>query len=212
MLTTNDRRIRKRMATRQAISDAATQLFNERGFDQVTVDDIAAAADVGRKTVFNHFARKEDMFFDLDDQARDELCAALRGRDADTSPLEALRLFAHASVAQRKPYLRFFAGSVQFMNTIEASDALRARARAIRDELVTVVKVALADAAGEDHGDPDADLAATLLVAGWALAFIRAQQTVRHNADEGEAQKVFLALVDRTAVGLEAALAATPYA
>lgn len=212
MSTTNDRRERKRMATRQAISDAATRLFNERGFDHVTVDEIAAAADVGRKTVFNHFARKEDMFFDLDDLARNDLCAALRSRNAATSPLEALRLFAHGTVAERKPYIRFFAGSVQFMNTVEASDALKARARAIRDELAEVVKVALADAASRDRDDPAAALAATLLVAGWALAFIRAQQAFRHNADESEAQTVFLALVDRTAVGLKAAFAATPYA
>jgi AcrR family transcriptional regulator len=62
-----DRRTRKRLATRQAISDTATRLFFERGFDTVTIDDIAEAADVGRKTVFNHFARKEDMFFDRDE-------------------------------------------------------------------------------------------------------------------------------------------------
>ena len=212
MSTTNDRRNRKRMATRQLISDAATQLFNEHGFDHVTVDQIAAAADVGRKTVFNHFARKEDMFFDLDDIGRDELCEALRGRDPATSPLEALRLFAHDIVAKHRPYIRFFAGSVQFMNTVEASEALRARARAIRDELAAVVKVALADATGRDHGDPDADLAAALLVAGWALAFIRAQQAFRRHADEADAQKVFLGMVDRTAAGLKAALAGTPYA
>ena len=48
----SDRRSRKRLATRQGISDAATLLFMERGFDHVTVDEIAEAADVGRMTVF----------------------------------------------------------------------------------------------------------------------------------------------------------------
>ena len=61
MSTPSDLRSRKRLATRQAISNAATLLFFERGFDNVTVDEIAAAADVGRMTVFNHFPRKEDM-------------------------------------------------------------------------------------------------------------------------------------------------------
>src|ERR1700761_7408270 len=90
-----DRRSRKRLATRQRISDCATRLFIENGFDKVTVDEIAEAADVSRMTVFNHFARKEDMFFDLNDEAREELIAALQKRRKDVSPIEALRLFAH---------------------------------------------------------------------------------------------------------------------
>ena len=67
----SDRRSRKRLATRDDISEAATRLFYERGFDHVTVDEIAEAADVGRMTVFNHFPRKEDMFFDRDEEARE---------------------------------------------------------------------------------------------------------------------------------------------
>ncbi len=77
-----DRRTRKRLATRQRISDTASRLFVERGFDQVTVDQIAEAADVARMTVFNHFSRKEDMFFDLDEEGREDLLAALEKRDA----------------------------------------------------------------------------------------------------------------------------------
>ena len=69
--TPPDRRTRKRLATRQRISDVATRLFIERGFDGVTVDEIAEAADVARMTVFNHFSRKEDMFFDLDEEGRE---------------------------------------------------------------------------------------------------------------------------------------------
>jgi AcrR family transcriptional regulator len=212
MPLSNDRRSRKRLATRQSISNAATRLFNERGFDQVTVDDIAEAADVGRKTVFNHFARKEDMFFDLDDAAREDLCAALLSRVSDVTPLEALRLFAHCIVVERRPYIRFFDGSVKFIDTITASDALKARARAIRDEVTAAVGAALAGAVGREPDDPDAELAATLLVASWALAFVRAHQAYRGHRDEGAAQKTFLDLVDRGAIGLRAALANTPYA
>jgi AcrR family transcriptional regulator len=206
-----DRRTRKRLATRQSISDVATRLFNERGFDKVTVDDIAEAADVGRKTVFNHFARKEDMFFDLDEAAREDFCAALRQR-GDVGPLEALRLFAHRIIAQQRPYIRFFDGSVTFMETIETSETLKARARAIRDELTVVVRTALADAVGRAQDDTDADFAATLLVAGWALAFVRAHQAFRQQGNEAAAQKLFLGLVDRSAIALDAAMADTPYA
>src|SRR6201992_3730984 len=90
-----DRRSRKRLATRQGISDAATLLFMERGFDHVTVDEIAEAADVGRMTVFNHFPRKEDMFFDRDEEGREILREALRQREPHVAPIEALRLLAH---------------------------------------------------------------------------------------------------------------------
>src|ERR1700744_2595404 len=114
-----DRRSRKRLAMRQNISNAATRLFMERGFDNVTVDEIAEAADVGRMTVFNHFPRKEDMFFDLDEEGREDMLAALEKRDAETSPLEALRLFAHWAVAEERPYIRFFEeGSERFMKAI----------------------------------------------------------------------------------------------
>ena len=89
--TPSDRRSRKRLATRQGISNAATRLFFERGFEQVTVDEIAAAADVGRMTVFNHFPRKEDMFFDRDEEGREILREALRQRDRRVAPLETLR-------------------------------------------------------------------------------------------------------------------------
>ena len=76
----DDRRTRKRLATRQSISDTATRLFLERGFDAVTIDDIAAAADVGRMTVFNHFPRKEDMFFDREEEIQTMAFEGIRKR------------------------------------------------------------------------------------------------------------------------------------
>ena len=129
----------QRLATRQSISDAATRLFIERGFDQVTVDEIAAAADVGRMTVFNHFPRKEDMFFDRGEEGREMLRAALRQRDPGVAPIEAYRLLAHRLVAERSPAVEFSARSEGFVATVEGSEPLKARARAIRDELAHVV-------------------------------------------------------------------------
>ena len=139
----SDRRSRKRLATRQGISNAATRLFIERGFDHVTVDEIAAAADVGRMTVFNHFPRKEDMFFDRDEEGREILREALRQRDPRVAPIETLRLLAHRLVAEQSPFVEFSAESQGFIETIEGSETLKARARAIRDELAQVVTVAL---------------------------------------------------------------------
>lgn len=208
----SDRRTRKRLATRQNISNIATRLFFERGFDQVTVDEIAAAADVGRMTVFNHFPRKEDMLFDRDEEAREMLRDALRQRDAGVAPIEAYRLLCHRLVAERSPAVDFSARSEGFIKTIEGSETLKARVRAIRDEIAQLVAVALSECVGREPTDPDAQLAAGLLLAIWSVAFIQAHRTFRQTRDTEEARAVFLALIDKGSIGLRAALAGTPYA
>jgi AcrR family transcriptional regulator len=208
----SDRRSRKRHAMRQGISDAATRLFIERGFDHVTVDEIAAAADVGRMTVFNHFPRKEDMFFDRDEEGREMLREALRQRDLGVAPIEAYRLLAHRLVAERSPYLSFSAAGQSYIETIEASEILKARARAIRDELAQVVAVALSECVRREPTDPDARLAAALLLATWTVAFIEAHRTFRQSRNAQKARAAFLAIVDQGTVGLKAAMAGTPYA
>lgn len=212
MSTPSDLRARKRLATRQAISDAATLLFFERGFDDVTVDEIAAAADVGRMTVFNHFPRKEDMLFDRDEEGREMLREALRQRDPGIAPIEALRLFAHRLVAERSPVVEFSARSQGLIRAVEGSETLKARARAIRDELADVLTVALTEGAGRDAADPDARLGAALLLTTWSVAFIQAHRTFRETRDSGQASAAFLALVDKGSIGLKAAMAGTPYA
>ena len=212
MSTPPDRRSRKRLTTRQGISNIATRLFFERGFDNVTVDEIAAAADVGRMTVFNHFPRKEDMFFDLDEEGRELLRDALRQRDPRVAPVEALRLLAHRLIAEQRPYVRFSADSRRFVETIEASETLKARARAIRDEIAQVVRLALTECTGRNPTDPAAHLAADLLLATWTVAFIQAHRTFRQKQDIEQAQAAFLAIVDSGTVGLKAAMAGTPYA
>ena len=212
MPTPSDRRSRKRLATRQGISNAATHLFFERGFDQVTVDEIAAAADVGRMTVFNHFPRKEDMFFDRDEEAREMLREALRLRDPRISAIETLRLLAHRLVAEQAPYVRFSAGSRSFVETIEASETLKARARAIRDEIAQVLAAALSECAGRKPTDPAAQLAVSLLLATWTVALIEAHKIFRQKRVAKKAKAVFLAIVDKGTIGIKAAMAGTPYA
>ncbi|MBB6488773.1 TetR/AcrR family transcriptional regulator [Rhizobium lusitanum] len=212
MTTTTDRRTRKRLATRQNISNVATRLFLERGFDHVTVDEIATAADVGRMTVFNHFPRKEDMFFDRDEEAREMLRDVLQQRDESIAPIEAYRLLAHRLVAEQHPAVNFSARSQGFIETIEGSETLKARVRAIRDEIAHVVMTALAESAGQQPDDPDAKLAASLLLATWTVAFIQAHQTFRQKRDTNRATDAFLAVIDKGAVGQKAALSGTAYA
>ena len=212
MSNPSDLRSRKRLATRQGISNVATRLFIERGFDHVTVDEIAAAADVGRMTVFNYFPRKEDMLFDLDEEGREMLREALRQRDPTIAPIETLRLLAHRMIADQSPYVEFSARSQRFIETIEDSETLKARARAIRDELAQVVTVALSERVGRVSTDPDAYLAASLLLATWTAAFTQAHRTFRETRNTKEADAVFLAVIDKGSTGLKAAMAGTPYA
>jgi AcrR family transcriptional regulator len=187
-------------------------LFFERGFDHVTVDEIATAANVGRMTVFNHFPRKEDMFFDRDEEVREIMREALRQRDPRVAPIEALRLLAHRLVAEQSHLLEFSARSQRFIATIEGSETLKARARAIRDELAQVVTVALSECVGREPVDPDAHLAASLLLATWTVALIQAHQTFRQMRNTKKAKAAFLAIVDKGTVGLKAAMAGTSYA
>ena len=206
-----DRRSRKRLATRQAISDAATLLFMQRGFDHVTVDEIAEVADVGRMTVFNHFPRKEDMFFDRDEEGREAMRDALRHRDPGTTPVEALRQFAHRVMTEERPYVEISPRSQRFIETIERSETLKARARAIGSEVTQLVAQALTESVARAPADIDAQLAAGLLVATWTVAFLQAHRSFKQRRDAEAARAVFLAIVDKGTDGVKAAMAGTPY-
>tara|TARA_B100000405_G_scaffold190568_1_gene133501 strand:+ start:53 stop:691 length:639 start_codon:yes stop_codon:yes gene_type:complete len=204
-------RSRKRLATRRAISRVADRLFLERGFENVTVDEIAAAADVGRMTVFNYFPRKEDMFFDRDEEGREAVRDALRERDPTVSPIETLRLLAHRLVSDQTPYLEFSSRSQDFIRTVEQSETLKARARAIRDELAQLIAESLAECSGQELDAPDAHLAAGLIMATWTVAFLQAHRVFRQTRDAEAAKEVFLAMVDKGICGVKAAMADTPY-
>jgi AcrR family transcriptional regulator len=83
-------RERKKAQTRRAISDAATRLFVERGFDDVTLAEVAEAADVSIKTIFNHFGSKEELFLDREAELQDGVLSAVSGRPAGRTVTEAL--------------------------------------------------------------------------------------------------------------------------
>jgi AcrR family transcriptional regulator len=84
-------RERKKAETRQAISAAALQLALDHGPGGVTVDDIAAAADVSPRTVFNYFATKEEAILGVDPDGRSLVLQRLVDRPAGESPLTSLR-------------------------------------------------------------------------------------------------------------------------
>jgi len=85
------RRERKKAATRDAIYRAAIDLFLARGFDAVTIREIADAADVSTKTVFAHFAQKEALAFGDESDRHARLVSAVRDRTAGVTVSDALR-------------------------------------------------------------------------------------------------------------------------
>jgi AcrR family transcriptional regulator len=91
MATSTGLRQRQKQQTRQLIFETASRLFAERGFDAVTVAEVARAADVSDMTVFNHFPTKEDLCFAGMEFFEERLLDAVRGRAAGVSALEAFR-------------------------------------------------------------------------------------------------------------------------
>jgi AcrR family transcriptional regulator len=84
-------RARKKRAAREAIATTARRLFAERGYDAVTVAEVAAAADVSEKTVFNYFPTKEDLAFAGREEGIAQLAADLADRAPGTSVLDVFR-------------------------------------------------------------------------------------------------------------------------
>ncbi|MEE1737249.1 TetR family transcriptional regulator [Streptomyces sp. BE147] len=84
-------RERKKQLTYQAVSDAAIALFLERGFDKVSVAEVAAAADISKPTLFRYFPAKEDLVLHRFADHEDESARVVTGRPAGETPLDALR-------------------------------------------------------------------------------------------------------------------------
>ena len=88
-------RDRKRARTRQALVDAAADLFERRGYDETTVADIAAAADIGTRTFFSYFPSKEEVLFPESDARVQAAVEAIASRGPDDGPAEVLLRALH---------------------------------------------------------------------------------------------------------------------
>lgn len=171
------RRERKKAATRKRISDVATAMFLERGFDDVSIREIADAADVSPTTVFAHFSQKEALVFDEDDEQRERLVAAVRDRAAGASIATAIRDYYEREIR---------AGAAEhgddvarrFMDFLNATPALRDYAARmwLRHE------DALADAVAAELGQerPDANIRVF-------ARFVLQIQTMVNESDDPEA-------------------------
>src|ERR1700742_4092287 len=104
---TSGLRERKKQATRQAISDIATGMFEREGFDAVSIAQVAAEAGVAKMTVTNYFPRKEDLVFDRADTVIAGLAATVATRAEHESPLDAVRRDFLRQVETRSPLVGY---------------------------------------------------------------------------------------------------------
>jgi AcrR family transcriptional regulator len=147
----------KKLRTRQEIADTAMRLFATRGFDHVTVAEVAEEAGVSEKTVFNYFPTKEDLFYDEVPAREEALRQAIRGRRPGESILDALRRLQSGECPRMcSP------GFAVFARIIEESHALQAKEL----EVMARFSAALAETIQQELGvdERDARIAAGLLV------------------------------------------------
>lgn len=147
------RRERKKELTRQAILQAAKRLFAERGFQAVTIAEVAEAADVAQQTIFNHFRSKEDLFFGKEDESAQDPVVAVAGRASGESVLTALRRQAVTSL-ERVCGAQDAAQKVAWMRMLAASPALQAHERKLLEEYEDALAAALQDELSLPAGAP----------------------------------------------------------
>jgi AcrR family transcriptional regulator len=153
-------RARKKERTRRALSDAATAMFAERGFDAVTLAEIAAAADVSIGTVFNYFRTKEELFFDRADALTDDLLRTVCGRPPGTGVVAAFRSWHQRELALLLDP-RGAGATLRYFRTVAASPALQAAERRLFQRL----ERALTEALREGPADSAPQFLAAVLLA-----------------------------------------------
>ena len=162
-------RERKKQRTRAHIADTARRLFAERGFEQVTVAEIAREAEVAPATVFNYFPTKEDLFYSRLEAFEEQLLTAIRERPAGHSILDAFGAFLldqHGVLAMNAPGGdREATSQVQTITrVITESPALLARERQVFDQYALHLAELIAEDTGAEPGDATCRVVANALL------------------------------------------------
>ncbi len=155
-------RERKKAKTRVAISNVATKIFIERGFDDVTVAEVAAAADVSVATIFNYFETKEELFFDREGDVIEAQRRFILERKAGETITSVLYREFLAAIDAGVPQL--MADGASFLRTIEESSALRARVRLGFKKAEASLAETIAEETEATAGDPTPQIVAAMLV------------------------------------------------
>ncbi len=169
-MSEKSRRAQKKALTRAHVRATAQRLFSDRGFDAVTIADVAAAAGVAVQTVFNHFTTKEELYWSGRSPWVAAPAVAVRDRAPGTPALTALREHLAADTGRFVERLATAEGRSS-TGALEGSPTLRAAERELHHEAERLLAAALEDAwTGPDAERPapaDPGLAAGLVAATW---------------------------------------------
>lgn len=172
-------RERKRERTRQAIVAAATDLFEERGYDETTVADIAAAAEIGTRTFFSYFATKEEVLFPAADARVRAAFEAIEARKPEDRPATLL-LRALRSIGQDNDEMTGRTAALR-MRLVRTVPAVRGRGLQIQLD----AQRAIAERLREAYPDELDDVQAGALVGAFVGAVTGAVQALMDHVDDG---------------------------
>jgi AcrR family transcriptional regulator len=150
-------RERKRQQTRDRLTKVAMDLFLARGFEATTLDDIAAAADISRRSFFHYFASKEDVVLAWQDGSTDALVAAIAARPADEPMLLAAENAIVAMVRQLEG-----SDAIAIAKLKHGTPALRARDHIKYEKMERAIATALGNRARDQSGQERARLVAMI--------------------------------------------------
>jgi AcrR family transcriptional regulator len=200
MLRVPGLRERKKRATRTAIHDAAMRLFAEQGFTHTTIDEIAAAADVSRATVFSYFHTKEDIVFGDTPAAIGSLVALLEARPEGQRTITAVKAWLGELTGWLEPELVL---QLQLVRDVPVVGARRL-------QLYGDIERAISDALEAELG-PDQQLAARLAAASLMAALRTVEETAvdrMQQQDRALSEAEVGALLDDTMAYVDAGIAA----
>jgi AcrR family transcriptional regulator len=176
-------RERKKQQTRQHIAETARRLFGKRGFDRVTVAEIARAAEVSEQTVFNYFPTKEDLVYWQLGAFEEELLTTIKERDPGESALAAFGRFILAQrglLARQDPEARERLAALTRM--ITESPALLAREQQIFARYTDSLAALIADELGAKPGDARPWVAANAMMGAHRAVVAYARRRVVEGA------------------------------
>jgi AcrR family transcriptional regulator len=171
-------RERKKQQTRQHIFEAARRLFDRRGFDAVTVAEVAREADVSEVTVFNYFPTKEDLFYGGMQFFEEELLEAVRTRPRGTSVVKAFGRKLLESVDGLRTRERISA-ILRAVDVAGASPSLVAREREIGELYAVRLGAILAEETGAESHDVEPLAVAWALIAAHRIVVKHVRERVR---------------------------------